>query len=326
MLTYSNKYSINTGNFFYEPNRRQNNFHRNYYYYSSNTNENKNNTNNNINKNINYYSYLKRDKNYFNTRITNSCYNNIYTKELNDINNTNFNFSKKNINFNCDSNKKIKLTYEFENISPNEISDKTKELIDLQSQMCTLDNDLDKNIKKPKNKNKNRKNLSRSQKSINSNLLSGLTDYKSNYKSKSIKRNNTLNELMNSDNKFRISSNNDKSRIKRSNSMNKNMIKIWKDKCDELDKDISNVKNNIKKVKSINTVLNKRINDVKEKEDKKYDIYDKNYKVKIYNKKLVEKLKLSEEIKKKQIELIIKMQKEVNNMRLKLHMLGECCM
>ena len=108
--------------------------------------------------------------------------------------------------------------------------------------------------------------------------------------------------------------------------MNKNMIKIWKDKCDELDKDISNVKNNIKKVKSINAVLNKRINDVKEKEDKKYDIYDKNDKVKIYNKKLVEKLKLSEEIKKKQIELIIKMQKEVNNMRLKLHMLGECCM
>ena len=320
MLTYSNKYSINTGNFFYEPNRRQNNFHRNYYCYSSNSNENKNNTYNN--KNINYYSYLKRDKNYFNTRTTNSCYNNIYTNELNDINNTNFNFSKKNINFNCDSNKKIKLTYEFENISPNEISDKTKELIDLQSQMCTLDDDLDKNIKK----NKNKKNLSRSQKSINSNLLSVLTSYKTNYKSKSIKRNNTVNELMNSDNKFRISSNNDKSRIKRSNSMNKNMIKIWKDKCDELDKDISNVKNNIKKVKSINTVLNKRINDVKEKEDKKYDIYDKNYKVKIYNKKLVEKLKLSEEIKKKQIELIIKMQKEVNNMRLKLHMLGECCM
>ena len=320
MLTYSNKYSINTGNFFYEPSKRQNNLHRNYYCYSSNSNENKNNTYNN--KNINYYSYLKRDKNYFNTRTTNSCYNNIYTNELNDINNTNFNFSKKNINFNCDSNKKIKLTYEFENISPNEISDKMKELIDLQSQMCTLDDDLDKNIKK----NKNKKNLSRSQKSINSNLLSVLTSYKTNYKSKSIKRNNTVNELMNSDNKFRISSDNNKSRIKRSNSMNKNMIKIWKDKCDELDKDISNVKNNIKKVKSINAVLNKRINDVKEKEDKKYDIYDKNYKVKIYNKKLVEKLKLSEEIKKKQIELIIKMQKEVNNMRLKLHMLGECCM
>ena len=207
MLTYSNKYSINTGNFFYEPSKRQNNLHRNYYCYSSNSNENKNNTYNN--KNINYYSYLKRDKNYFNTRTTNSCYNNIYTNELNDINNTNFNFSKKNINFNCDSNKKIKLTYEFENISPNEISDKTKELIDLQSQMCTLDDDLDKNIKK----NKNKKNLSRSQKSINSNLLSVLTSYKTNYKSKSIKRNNTVNELMNSDNKFRISSDNNKSRI-----------------------------------------------------------------------------------------------------------------
>ncbi len=44
-------------------------------------------------------------------------------------------FQKKNINFNCGSNKKIKLAYEFENISPNEISDKTKEIIDLQSQM-----------------------------------------------------------------------------------------------------------------------------------------------------------------------------------------------
>lgn len=320
MLTYSNKYRINSENYFYEPNTHQNNLHRNYYYYSSNTNANRDN---NHNKDINYYSYLKRDKNYFNTRTTNSGYNNIYTNEFNDINNYNFDFSKKNINFNCNSNKKIKLKYEFENISPNEISDKTKELIDLQSQMCTLDDDLKNNNKKKRNKK-----LSRSQKSININLLSGLNTYKTSYKS--IKRNNTFNELINSDNRFYISSNNNKSRIKRSNSMskstNKNAIKIWKDKCKELDKDILNVKKNIRKVKDINMVLNKRINDVKAKEDKKYDIYDKNFKIKIYNKKLVEKLNLSEEIKKKQIELIIKMQKEVNNMRLKLHMLGECCM
>ena len=320
MLTYSNIYRINSENYFYEPNTHQNNFHRNYYYYSSNTNANRND---NHNKDINYYSYLRRDKKYFNTRTTNSGYNNIYTNEFNDINNYNFDFSKKNINFNCDSNKKIKLKYEFENISPNEISDKTKELIDLQSQMCTLDDDLKNNNKKKRNKK-----LSRSQKSININLLSGLNTYKTSYKS--IKRNNTFNELINSDNRFYISSNNNKSRIKRSYSMskstNKNTIKIWKDKCKELDKDILNVKNNIRKVKDINMVLNKRINDVKEKEDKKYDIYDKNFKIKIYNKKLVEKLNLSEEIKKKQIELIIKMQKEVNNMRLKLHMLGECYM
>ncbi len=324
MLTYSNKYRINPENYFYESNPNENNLRRNYYYYSSNTNANRNN---NSNKNVNYYSYLKKDKNYFNTRTTNSGYNNIYSNELNDINNYNFNFSKKNINFNNDSNKKIKLTYEFENISPNEISDKTKELIDLQSQMCTLDDDLEKTNRKNRNR-KNDKTLSRSQKSINGNLLSSLNAYKTSYKS--IKRNNTFNELINSDNRFYISSNNNKSRIKRSFSMsrstNKNTIKIWKDKCKELDKDIWNIKNNIKKVKDINMTLNKRINDVKEKEDKKYDIYDKNYKIKIYNKKLVEKLNLSEEIKKKQIELIIKMQKEVNNMRLKLHMLGECCM
>ena len=323
MLTYSNKYRITPENYFYESNPNENNLRRNYYYYSSNTNANRNN---NRNKNVNYYSYLKKDKNYFNTRTTNSGYN-IYFNELNDINNYNFDFSKKNINFNNDSNKKIKLTYEFENISPNEISDKTKELIDLQSQMCTLDDDLEKTNRKNRNR-KNDKTLSRSQKSINSNLLSSLNTYKTSYKS--IKRNNTFNELINSDNRFYISSNNNKSRIKRSYSMskstNKNTIKIWKDKCKELDKDILNIKNNIKKVKDINMALNKRINDVKEKEDKKYDIYDKNYKIKIYNKKLVEKLNLSEEIKKKQIELIIKKQKKVNNMRLKLHMLGECCM
>jgi hypothetical protein len=326
MLTYSNKYSINPGNYFYEPIRYQNNLHRNYYYYSSATNENRSN---NRNKNINYYSYIKKDKNYFNSRTTNSCYNNIYENELNDINNYNFDFSKKNINFNCASNKKIKLTYEFENISPNEISNKTKELIDLQSQMCTLDNDMEKSNRTNTNKNRNKgnnKKLSRSQKSINSNLLSSINTYKTSYKL--IKRNSTFNKLINSENRFNNSSN--KNRIKRSysvnKSINKSMIKIWKDKCKALDKDILNVKNNIKKVKNINIVINKRINEVKEKEDKKYDIYDKNYKIKKYNKKLEEKLNLSEEIKKKQIELIIKMQKEVNNMRLKLHMLGECCM
>ena len=62
------------------------------------------------------------------------------------------------------------MTYEFENISPNEISDKTKELIDLQSQMCTLDDDLEKTNRKNRNR-KNNKTLSRSQKSINIILL-----------------------------------------------------------------------------------------------------------------------------------------------------------
>ena len=78
MLTYSNKYRINPENYFYESNPNENNLRRNYYYYSSNTNANRNN---NSNKNVNYYSYLKKDKNYFNTRTTNSGYNNIYSNE-----------------------------------------------------------------------------------------------------------------------------------------------------------------------------------------------------------------------------------------------------
>lgn len=315
-------YKIKTGNFFYEPNRHLNSLHRNYYY------PNSTNTNNNIYN----YSYNGREKNYFNSRTKNTNYN-LNSKELNDINNFKFDLSHKNINYNTKSDKKIKLTYEFENISPNEITDKTKELINLQSQMCSLDSENNirsKNNKGSKMKNKNMtKRLSRSQKTIKNNFLSGLTTYKTNInknnKNIKIKRNNTYNELLNSNNKIRISFYNNSNKIKRVNTLKKNMIKIWKDKCGELDEEIYDTKNKIKKIKTENFALNERIKYVKEKEDKKYYIYDKTYKIKKYNKKLVAKLKLSEEIKQKQIELIIKMQKEVNNMRLKLHMLGECC-
>ena len=196
--------------------------------------------------------------------------------------------------------------------------------------MCNLDNKNNKNNnnnsdKKHKNKIKN-KRLSQSHKNIRANFLSGLTTYKTRSINKNFKRNQTFNELPKNNNKFLFSLNDNKSRIiKKTKSLKKNMDKIWKDKCDELDEEISDTKNKIKKLKIDNSMLNKRINYVKEKEDKKYLIYDKNFKIKIFNHKLLEKLKLSEEIKKKQIELIIRMQKEVNNMRLKLHMLGECC-
>ena len=319
MLNYQNKYKINTENFLYEPNRYPNRLHRNYYHYLNKENKNINTYN---------YTYSRKDQNYFNTRTRKST-SNLYPTDLNDINNFNFDFSKKNIKFN-NSTQKIKLTYEFENISPNEISNKTKELIDLQSKMCSLDSELDRNTKtnisnKKNNISKNKnKRLSRSQKSLSTNLLSDLPTYQTNYNK--IKRNNTYNELLNDNNKFKISTIINKNIIKSTNNLNdKNEIKIWKNKCKNIDKDILDVKNNIKKIKLVNSVLNKRINSVKEKEDKKYDIYDKNFKNKLYNHKLVNKLKLSEEIKKRQIELIIKMQKEVNNMRLKLHMLGESC-
>jgi len=314
MSHLSNLYKIHSGNFFYEPNRNFNSLHRNYYY-PNNTNANK----------MYNYSYNKKDKNYFNSRSKGSNYN-LFTNELKDINN--FDLSHKNINFNTKSDQKIKLTYEFENISPNEISYKTKELINLQSQMCNLDSESNISHKNKNNKNKNKiknKRLSQSHKNIRANFLSGLTTYKTaSIHNNNFKRNQTFNELP-KNNKFLFSLNDNQSRIKKTKSLKKNMDKIWKDKCDELDEEISDTKNKIKKLKIDNSMLNKRIKYVKEKEDKKYLIYDKNFKVKKFNYKLMEKLKLSEEIKKKQIELIIKMQKEVNNMRLKLHMLGECC-
>ena len=316
MSNLSNIYKIHSGNFFYEPNRNLNSLHRNYYY--------PNNPSNNKIYNYSHYSSYKKDKNFFNSRSKGSN-NNFFMNELNDINN--FDLSHKNINFNPKSDQKIKLTYEFENISPNEISYKTKELINLQSQMCNLDskNNNNNSDKKHKNKIKN-KRLSQSHKNIRANFLSGLTTYKTRSVNKNFKRNQTFNELPKNNNKLLFSLKDNKSRIiKKTKSLKKNMDKIWKDKCDELDEEISDTKNKIKKLKIDNSMLNKRINYVKEKEDKKYLIYDKNFKIKIFNHKLLEKLKLSEEIKKKQIELIIRMQKEVNNMRLKLHMLGECC-
>ena len=312
MSNLSNIYKIHSGNFFYEPNKNLNSLHRN-------------NPSNNKIYNYSHYSSYKKDKNFFNSRSKGSN-NNFFINELNDINN--FDLSHKNINFNTKSGQKIKLTYEFENISPNEISYKTKELINLQSQMCNLDSKNNNNNysdKKHKIQNKN-KRLSQSHKNIRTNFLSGLTTYKTRSVNKNFKRNQTFNELPKNNNKLLFSLNDNKSRIiKKTKSLKKNMDKIWKDKCDELDEEISDTKNKIKKLKIDNSMLNKRINYVKEKEDKKYLIYDKNFKIKIFNHKLLEKLKLSEEIKKKQIELIIRMQKEVNNMRLKLHMLGECC-
>ena len=322
MSNLSNTYEINTGNFFYEPKNYSNLHNKNYYYP------------NNIYTNSNIYNYSlnEKDKNYFNTRTRSSNYN-LYYKGLNDINNFKIDLSHKNTKYNLKSDKKIKLAYEFENISPNEINDKTKEIINLQSQMCSLDNEDEDNIKIKTNnniiknkkiKNKNQK-ISRIQKSIRNNFLTGLVTNKIKNR-KNFKRNYTFTELLNNNNKFKISTfEENKSQIKRKNNSKKNIIRILKDECKELDKEIFDVKNRVKKLKDKNSLLSERINKIKEKEENKYSIYDKDFQIKKYNKKLLEKLKLSEEIKKKQIELIIKMQKEVNNMRLKLHMLGENC-
>ena len=322
MSNLSNTYEINTGNFFYQPKNYSNLHNKNYYYP------------NNIYTNSNIYNYSlnEKDKNYFNTRTRSSNYN-LYYKGLNDINNFKIDLSHKNTKYNLKSDKKIKLAYEFENISPNEINDKTKEIINLQSQMCSLDNDDEDNIKTKTNNNiiknkkikKKNKKISRIQKTIKNNFLTGLITNKTKNR-KSFKRNYTFTELLNNNNKFKISTfEENKSQIKRKNNSKKNIIRILKDECKELDKEIFDVKNRVKKLKDKNSLLSERINKIKGKEENKYSIYDKDFQIKKYNKKLLEKLKLSEEIKKKQIELIIKMQKEVNNMRLKLHMLGENC-
>ena len=232
MSNLSNIYKIHSGNFFYEPNRNLNSLHRNYYYL--------NNPSNNKIYNYSHYSSNKKDKNFFNS-LSKGSNNNFFMNELNDINN--FNLSHKNINFNPKSDQKIKLTYEFENISPNEISYKTKELINLQSQMCNLDskNKNNNSDKKHKNKIKN-KRLSQSHKNIRANFLSGLTTYKTRSINKIFKRNQTFNELPKNSNKFLFSLNDNKSRIKKTKKKKKNKDKIWKDKCDELDEEISDTK------------------------------------------------------------------------------------
>jgi len=92
--------------------------------------------------------------------------------------------------------------------------------------MCSLDNEDEDNIKSKTEKNiKNRiknkiKKLSRSQKSMRNNYLSGLTTYiTKSYKS--FKRNRTILELFNSNNKFKIFLDENKSQIKRRNNSKK---------------------------------------------------------------------------------------------------------
>ena len=92
--------------------------------------------------------------------------------------------------------------------------------------MCSLDNEDEDNIKSNTEKNiKNRiknkiKKLSRSQKSMRNNYLSGLTTYITK-SCKSFKRNRTILELFNSNNKFKIFLDENKSQIKRRNNSKK---------------------------------------------------------------------------------------------------------
>ena len=134
-------YEIDTGNFSYEP---INNISKNNYYYPSNTEINHTQKNiyipnNNNHFNSNALNYLNTLNNNFRNNYKSNYYN-LYNSYNNSYNNKLNKFSKENINFNKNLNSKIKLTYEYKNISQIEITNKTKELINLQSQMCSINN------------------------------------------------------------------------------------------------------------------------------------------------------------------------------------------
>ena len=91
------------------------------------------------NFNTNLSSYFNSLNNNFRNNYKNDYYT-LYNPN-NTLYNSNINkFSKQNINFNKSSNQKIILTYEYKNITPTEISKRTQEIINLQSQMCSLNN------------------------------------------------------------------------------------------------------------------------------------------------------------------------------------------
>jgi hypothetical protein len=309
MKNTSFTYEIDTGNYAYEP--INNNINNKPFYYSANTEVYNNDR-----------KYLLSN-NHFNTSSSNylnSISNNSKRKDFNIYNNTISNpFSKENINFYKNNNSKIKLTYEYKNISPIEISNKTKELINLQYQMCALNN-KNKNllfnkkransVNNPKPKNKNSKYF-QSLKNKNNSLFPSSNINKTKNKKKAMSKtfNNSLNNRKNNS----IFYNSGINRV-RGNSLKQNRNNIWKNKYLKVNDDVKNIKKKIEDIKNNNKDIEKRLLFVKEKEKKNNLLYNNNKKIK-HNEKLMEKYNISENIRKKQIDLIIKMQKEVNNMK-----------
>jgi len=318
MNSFSRTYEIDTGNFTFEP--INNIINTNYYSF-----------NNNIPENI----YNLRD-NYYNTNISNfsNTINNKFKKDykndyynLYNSNNNLFNdnlgiFKKENINFNNNSNKKIALTYQYKNLSPKEITERTEEIINLQSKMIDFNNNKKTYHQKAKSMGKLKKKNSKNS-----------TFNSFNYKSlKNIKNKNNpfYNTVKSSKNSFKINKNktfspsiNNYSIINRDSNLELNRNNIWKNKYLKAIEEIKDIKNKIKETKKKNDTFEKRLNYVKEKEENKKELYESNNKIKNYDMKLLEKYKISETIRQKQIDLIIKMQKEVNNMREKLLMLNQ---
>ena len=323
MNSLSRTYEIDTGNFTYEP---INNIINSNYYYPFN--------------NITTEKSFNLGDNYYNTSISshfNTISNNKFKKDyksdyynLYNSNNSFFNdnlgiFKRENINFSNNSNQKIALTYQYKNISPKEISERTNELINLQLKMINF-KDL-KKTQQPRAKSVG--GLKKKNKKNKKNSKIGGFNYQS-LKNFKAKQNPFYNTVKDSKNSFKINKNktfspsiNNYRMINRDKSMEMNRNNIWKNKYLKANEEIKDIKNKIKEIKNKNDILEKRLNYVKEKEENKNELYESNNKIKNYDLKLLEKYKISEKIRQKQIDLIIKMQKEVNNMKEKLLMLNQ---
>ena len=157
-MSYSRTYEIDTGNFSYVPFNNTTNYYN--YYYPFNNNLNLLGKSNNFYNN-HYTTSIQNNFNPFNNKLKNAFKNDYYSL-YNSNNKYNYNnslsgtFTKDNINFNNNPNQRIILTYEYKNISPLEISQKTDELINLQSLMCHLDNKEKANINERRTKSASR--------------------------------------------------------------------------------------------------------------------------------------------------------------------------
>ena len=323
MNNFNRTYEIDTGNFTYEPKKYNNN-----YFYTFNTGKYITEGNSIFNTNLSNYKNSLNNKNKKNYK---NDYYNLY-KSNNTYNyNTLNNFKKDNINFNNNSNQKIILTYEYKNISPLEISNKTKELIDLQSKMCSLGADTTFNRRKAKSLSKSK---TKKKKKINPNNFNykSLKNFSYNknknpfydtiksVKHNFIKKNRTFNHSSNNKKYYKNKINNTINTIGNFEPY-KNII--WKNKYLKINEEIKNIKKKVEEIKNNNDKLEKRLNYVKKNEENKNSIYQKNNDIQNYDILLLEKYQISETIRQKQIDLIIKMQKEINNMREKIQMLEQ---
>lgn len=322
-------YEIDSGDICHEPRNVYTNYiqnnnncrsYKNLYYYPNYndfycTQKNFNLPHNYFNTNLS--SYYKTISNKSNISLNHQFLNPNNNKSNNNTNsNSTVDFKKDNIDFNKNADKKIILTYEYKNISPLEITQKTKELNDLESKLNKLN--------KPKKSKKRAKSVTGHSMKHSKRIINPRFETQNEFKYRpfgSINNSRIKNSSKIRKNKtYNNSLNNSIMGLNNSNMFNNN---IWKKKYLKANEEIENTKQKINEIKNNTEQIEKRLNFVKENERNKNLLYQKNNKLSNRNNKLMEKYKLSEEIRQKQIDLITKMQKEINNMKEKLQMIGQ---